>query len=127
MATYNPPAFPRRPKHSTLFSEARYQLQLTYYRYEINTALYVMSPGEKFAYNFIFFSILILLFSASYYYLPSAMYLSIERLGYYFTGTTKLDVVGTIPGSGVLQGSGDAMASLAEAGSVLNASGSLGS
>ena len=114
MATYNPPAFPRRPKQYSLFSELRYQLQLTHYRYEINTALYVMSPGEKLAYNVIFISFLVLLLSATYYYLPSAVYVSIQRLAYYITGSSKVDMPG-IPAAEVLQRSGEAARSLAEA------------
>ncbi|KAI7111231.1 hypothetical protein D0869_10482 [Hortaea werneckii] len=91
MATYNPASFPRRPapKDSNLFTETRYQLQLAYYRYEINSALYVMSPGEKFAYNMIVLSLLALLLTSVYYYFPNTLRLGVHRLGYYITGTSS--------------------------------------
>ncbi|KAI7545255.1 hypothetical protein KC331_g6327 [Hortaea werneckii] len=91
MATYSPASFPRRPapKDSNLFTETRYQLQLAYYRYEINSALYVMSPGEKFAYNMIVLSLLALLLTSVYYYFPNTLRLGVHRLGYYITGTSS--------------------------------------
>ncbi|KAI7257301.1 hypothetical protein KC343_g7558 [Hortaea werneckii] len=91
MATYNPASFPRRPapKDSNLFTETRYQLQLAYYRYEINSALYVMSPGEKLAYNMIVLSLLALLLTSVYYYFPNTLRLGVHRLGYYITGTSS--------------------------------------
>ncbi|CZT23334.1 uncharacterized protein RCC_09046 [Ramularia collo-cygni] len=58
MSTFNPPSFPRRPKQQTLLSNAKYQIQLAYFRYSVNTALYVMSPGEKLAFNTIVLSAL---------------------------------------------------------------------
>lgn len=121
MATYNPPAFPRRPKQSNPWSELRYQLQLNYYRYEINTALYVMSPGEKLAYNMIFLSFFILFVSAVYYYLPSAVYLFVRRLAYYFTGHGKLHVASTHAVK-VVHISRRAIASLVDGGKGPNAS-----
>ena len=122
MATYNPPAFPRRLKQSTLFSELRHWTQLTYYRYEINTALYVMSPGEKLAYNIMSFSFAVLLLSAVYYYLPPALYISTHRLTYYFTGTTNKLLVARVLGSDVRQGTANVVSSLSEAGRVVNSS-----
>jgi hypothetical protein len=130
METYNPPAFPRRPnpKQSNLFSEMQYQIQLAYYRYEINTAQYVMSPGEKLAFNFIIFSFLFLFLSAIYYYLSHAIYLSARRLAYYLngciTGNSRMQVARmSAPGMEVLMSTGgEAMRSLAEGGKVANAS-----
>jgi len=89
MSTYNPPAFPRRPKCSNFLTEARYQLQLAYYRYETNTPLYVMSPGEKFAYNFMVLSLLVMLVTSVYYYFPATVRAAVQRLGYYFTGSLQ--------------------------------------
>lgn len=126
MATYKPPSFPRKPspKNSNVVSDLQYQLRLLYYRYEINTGQYVMSSGEKFAYNFVFFSFVALLLSAVYYYLPSAMYMSGHRLGYYFTGSNKLDVARMSAASAEVLRSNDAEAvrSLAEHGQRINAS-----
>ena len=110
MSSYNPPSFPRRLKTFSLFSELRYQAHLIYYRYEINTALYGMSPDEKLAYNIILASFLLLLLSAVYYYLPSAIYVSIYQLSYYFTGQYSVQVPG-IAGLGVLESSTDVMTS----------------
>lgn len=127
MATYKPPSFPRKPspKNSNLFSDLQYELHLLYYRYQINTGLYVMSPGEKFAYNFVFFGFLALLLSAVYYCLPRAVYLSAHRLGFYFTGSNRLDVSRMAAASAqVLRSSGaEAVRSLVEQGKVVNASG----
>lgn len=90
MATYTPACFPRRPKHSTFFSEIRYQWQLFYYRYEVNTPLYVMSENEKLAFNLAVLSILLPLFFAIYWYLPGAVIFSLRRLGYYLTGSSAI-------------------------------------
>ncbi|KAK4497065.1 hypothetical protein PRZ48_011514 [Zasmidium cellare] len=122
MATYNPPSFPRRPKHSNILSETKYLLQLNYYRYEINTGMYVMSPCEKLVYNMVFLSLLVLLFSAVYYYLPKTTIIGLQRLAYYFTGSHKLHVNSVVVAQGVLHSSGEAVASLAEQRAVLNAS-----
>lgn len=125
MATYNPPSFPRKPnpKQSNIFSELRYQAQLAYYRYEVDTALYVMSPGEKFAYNIIFLSFLILFFSAIVYVLPTAVYVSTHRLAYYFTGTGKLHVTGlsALVGERARSSASEAVRSLTDAGRAINA------
>ena len=71
MATYNPLPFPRRAKSPTLFNEFRYQAQLLHYRYEINTGQYVMSPGEKLAFNMFNLAVVMLFFSAIYYCMPA--------------------------------------------------------
>ncbi|CAK4030736.1 hypothetical protein FE78DRAFT_32607 [Lecanosticta acicola] len=118
MATYNPPPFPRRPKNANLLTETRYQFQLAYYRYEINTALYVMSPGEKLAYNIVVMSLLALLFSAVYYYLPKTTITGLQRLAYYITGSHRMHRL-DVASAGVMQSSGaEAMASL---GGMMNA------
>lgn len=122
MATYNPPSFPRRPKQSNLFTETKYLLQLSYYRYEVNTGMYVMSPGEKFVLNMIFFSIFALLFSAVYYYLPRTTIIGVRRLAYYFIGHHKLHMNDVVVARGVFQSSGEAAASLTGQGAVLNVS-----
>lgn len=122
MATYHPPSFPRRPKHSNIFTETKYVLQLNYYRYEVNTGMYVMSPGEKFVYNMIFFSLLALFFSAVYYYLPRTTVIGLRRLAYYFTGSHKLHMNDVVRAQNVLQNSGEAAASLTGQGAVLNIS-----
>ena len=130
MPTYNPPAFPRKPnpKEANLFSELQYQIRLAHYRYEVNTAQCVMSPGEKFAFNFITFSILALFLSAIYYYLPPAIYLSTRRLTYYLngrvTGSSRMQVSRmSAAGMEVLRSiGGEAMRSLAQDGKVANAS-----
>jgi hypothetical protein len=80
-----------------------------------------MSPGEKFAYNLIVLSFLILFLTAIYYYLPPAVHVSLHRLSYYFMGSNKLHVAA---GAQVLRSSGnEAVRSLADAGKVVNASG----
>jgi len=69
MSTYSPSPFPRRPKTPSTTGEIRYQAQLLYYRYEINTGLYVMSPGEKLAFNLVNLTLATLFLSFVYYYL----------------------------------------------------------
>lgn len=122
MATYNPPSFPRRPKHSNLFTETKYLFQLSYYRYEVNTGMYVMSAAEKFVLNMIVFSLLALLLSALYYYLPRSTIIGLRRLTYYFTGHHKLRMNGVVIARSVLQSSGAVAASLTRQGAVLNVS-----
>ena len=80
MATYNPSPFPRRAKEPTPFNELRYQAQLLYYRYEINTGLYVMSPGEKLAFNLFFLGLATLLLSAVYYCMPLSVVRSLHKV-----------------------------------------------
>lgn len=123
MGTYNPPAFPRRPKVSTPLSELRYEVQILYYRYEINTALYVMSAGEKIAFNLVLVLFLVLSFSTIYYCLPQALSASIRRIAHYYGGSsnTKLSVAG-VAGAEVMKRTSDAMASLAESNARMNAS-----
>lgn len=80
-----------------------------------------MSPGERFAYKVIVLSIFVLFLSAVYYYLPSAIYMSIERLAYYSTGSSRLHVAGVYVTEAV-RSSRETMASLANTGKVMNAS-----
>lgn len=130
MATYNPPSFPRRPKNSNVFTEAKYQLHLTYYRYEINTALYVMSPGEKTAFNLVLLSLITFLAFGVYYYLPRATVFGLHRLAYYLTGTQRLASSMAAPAPNIahelFQSTSEAMSSLSDQGMrVLNATASL--
>lgn len=80
MPTYEPLPFPRRPKTSTFFSELQYQAQLLQYRYEINTGLYVMSPGEKLAFNVFHLILVTLLLIAAYYCMPIFMVRGLHQL-----------------------------------------------
>jgi hypothetical protein len=57
-----------------------YQAQLMYYRYEINTGLYVMSPGEKLAFNLVNLTIATLLLSVVHYFLPVSLVGYAQRL-----------------------------------------------
>lgn len=128
MGTYSPAAFPRRPKNSNIFSEAYYQWQLAYYRYEVNTGLYVMSTAEKAAFNLVVFSLLALCLAFTYYCLPRAAIEALQRLAYYLTGYYKMPTAITAPiphlAQRVLQRSGEAVASLGHDGgtAALNAS-----
>lgn len=115
MATYTPAAYPRRPKQNTFFSEASYQVKLAYYRYELNTGQYVMSPGEKIAYNLIVMLLLGLLFSAVYFYLPRTTIIGLQRLAYYFTGShhrLEMEVMKGMQGVISQSGSAESVASL---------------
>jgi hypothetical protein len=80
MATYEPLPFPQRPKSPSLAASICYQAQLMYYRYEINTGLYVMSPGEKSAFNLVNLTIATLLLSVVYYFLPLSLVGFAQRL-----------------------------------------------
>ena len=51
-----------------------------------------MSPGEKLAYNLIVLSAIAFFLIAVVYYLPAALYMSMERLAYYLTGSRKMHV-----------------------------------
>ena len=80
MSTYEPYPFPRRPKSPSMIGDVRYQVQLMYYRYEINTGLYVMSPGEKLAFNLVNLTVAALLLSVVYYFLPRSLVGYAQRL-----------------------------------------------
>lgn len=116
MATFNPASFPRRPKRSNIFTEAWYHTKLAYYQYEVNTGMYVMSPGEKTAYNLIVLSLLVLLVSTVYYCRPRTMIPGLERLAYYLTGYYRQSVavmLETPPiARNIWQSTGEAAASL---------------
>jgi len=56
-----------------MVGEIRYQAQLMYYRYEINTGLYVMSPGEKLAFNLVVLAFAALLLSVVYHFMPLSL------------------------------------------------------
>ena len=125
MSTYNPPSFPRRPKSPSLAGDLRYQAQLAYYRYEINTGLYVMSPGEKLAFNLVHLFLVTLMLSAVYYYLPVSLTRPLARLPHLLTGSLSSR---TVPKVNVheavlhARGAGEAIASLTEGGMGHNAS-----
>lgn len=128
MGTYSPATFPRRPtKNSNIFTEAYYQLQLAYYRYEVNTGLYVMSTAEKIAFNLVLLSLVALCLAAIHYCLPRAAIEVLSRIAYYATGSYKMPTPVTKPipelARRIIQGGGEAVASLANGGTVvLNAS-----
>jgi hypothetical protein len=92
MATYDPSPFPRRAKNPSLLNELRYQAQLLHFRYEINTGLYVMSPGEKLAFNLFFLGLATLLLYAVYYCLP----LSVVRNLHKAVGSVGSSVKGSV-------------------------------
>lgn len=114
MSTYNPPQFPRRSKISTPISELHYQAKLLHYRYEINTGLYVMSPGEKLAFNLIFLALTTLLLSAVYYCIPLFMIRSLHKLASLVGSSVKGSVYRVEVRTAVLQGgiAGEHVASL---------------
>lgn len=125
MSTYTPASFPRRPKLPTLAGSLRYQAQLAYYRYEINTGLYVMSPGEKLALNLINLFVATLMLSALYYCTPAVLSAPIRRLA--------LQVGGNLGGGSVqkvqtyeailnARAAGEAVASLSHGGMAGNGS-----
>ena len=117
---------PRRPaaKNCNILTEARYQIQLAYYRYEINTALYVMSPGEKLAYNTIVLGLLGLLVISVFYYFPNTLRFGVQRLGYYITGTSGSKIHVEMPDARrvLVDRSMEAVSSLRDAGGMANAS-----
>ncbi|GAB7332706.1 hypothetical protein MBLNU13_g04452t1 [Cladosporium sp. NU13] len=104
MSTYNPPSFPRRSKTSTPINELYYQARLLHYRYEINTGLYVMSPGEKLAFNLIFLALATLLLSTVYYCTPPFVTQSLHRLAGFLCSGVKGSVYRVDVSTAVLQG-----------------------
>ncbi|TKA27929.1 hypothetical protein B0A50_03994 [Salinomyces thailandicus] len=129
MATYHPPSIPRRPSSkssSNFFHEIRYQLQLAYYRYEVNTGQYVMSPGEKLACNAILLGLLALLVTSLRYAFPSTLRVSVHGLGYYMAGlprqTLSIDMSGDHAGGLLAKRVLEAASSLKDGGGMANAS-----
>ena len=125
MATYDPLPFPRRPKTPSVAGDIRYQAQLLYYRYEINTGLYVMSPGEKLAFNCVVLTIAALLLSVVYYLLPLSLVGCAQRLiGGVWSNLSNAGVRERKMQGALLQGllPGEAAASLRESSVAGNAS-----
>ncbi|KAK4612114.1 hypothetical protein CLAFUW4_13360 [Fulvia fulva] len=122
MATYQPCSFPRPPskEESSIFTKVKYQLHLAYYRYEVNTGQYVMSPGEKLTYNLVVFSLLGLFFFAVSYCLPRSAIAAIHRLVYDLTGHRQalINILRAMDGV-VQQSSGGVIARLKGAGVVV--------
>jgi hypothetical protein len=104
MSTYNPPQFPRRSKTSTPINDLHYQAKLLHYRYEINTGLYVMSPGEKLAFNLIFLALVTLLVSAVYYCLPLFVLRSLHRVAGFVGSSVKGSIYRVEVRTAILQG-----------------------
>lgn len=104
MSTYNPPSFPRRSKTSNFINEFHYQARLLHYRYEINTGLYVMSPGEKLAFNLIFLALATLVLSTFYYCLPLFVIRSLHSLADFVSSGVKGSVYRVEVMTAVLQG-----------------------
>jgi Na+-transporting NADH:ubiquinone oxidoreductase subunit NqrB len=106
-------------------SSIRYQAQLIYYRYEINTGLYVMSPGEKLAFNLVNLTIVALLLSVVYYFLPLSLVGYVQHLvGGVWESITNAKAQEKKMQGALLQGllPGEATASLREGGMGANAS-----
>jgi hypothetical protein len=104
MSTYNPPSFPRRSKTTNFINEFHYQARLLHYRYEINTGLYVMSPGEKLAFNLMFLALAALVLSTVYYCLPLFVIRSLHRLAGFLCSGVKSSVYRVEVRTAVLQG-----------------------
>lgn len=104
MSTYSPPSFPRRSKTSNFINEFHYQAKLLHYRYEINTGLYVMSPGEKLAFNLIFLALVTLVLSTVYYCLPVFVIRNLHRVAGFIGGSFKSSVYRVEVRTAVLQG-----------------------
>lgn len=92
MPSFNPPELPIKssPKDRSTLKELQYQARLFHYRYEINTGLHVMSPGEKLTFNLIVLGLLWLLVMNIIYYLRATVRSSVERFCYYLTGRLRL-------------------------------------
>lgn len=91
MVNYQPAVSPDRPKQHTVLSAITYHVKLAYFRYEILTGQYIMSAGEKTAYNLINLSLLALCLAAVVY-LPGSLYLGCQRLAYYLTGSEEIRI-----------------------------------
>ena len=53
-----------------MFSYVKNKVAHWYLQYELNTAIYMLEPAEKFAMNSLFFSIFALVTSSAFFYLP---------------------------------------------------------
>lgn len=114
MSTYNPPSFPRHSKTPSPINELHYQAKLLHYRYEINIGLYVMSSGEKMAFNLLFLALATLLLTTVYYCLPLFMIRSLHRIVGFVGNSVQGSVYQVEVRTAVLQGgfAGEHVASL---------------
>ncbi|KIW20159.1 hypothetical protein PV08_00734 [Exophiala spinifera] len=86
------PKVTRENKSSYLSSFVRW-LQLKKYQYEVTFSLYMLTPTEKFVFNFILFMLVSLLVTAAYYYLPDHVFLIYNRVWYYLQGELAYSAV----------------------------------
>lgn len=74
-----------RAEESYLSSLVRW-LQVKKYQYEVTFSLYMLTPTEKFIFNFIVFVLIAMLVVAASMYLPNHASLMYRRLWYYVHG-----------------------------------------
>jgi hypothetical protein len=85
MTLYHAKASKQRP--SKLLQSLLYPVQISYYRYKVTFALYMMTPGEQLILNLFFLSCIALLGAGVFFYLPSFVLRSAMRLAWYYGGS----------------------------------------
>ncbi|KAJ9502186.1 hypothetical protein LTR99_001030 [Exophiala xenobiotica] len=75
----------RENRTSPMSSFVRW-LRLKKYQYEVTFSLYMLTPTERFIFNFILFMLISLLVTAAYYYLPNHILIIYNRVWYYLQG-----------------------------------------
>ncbi|ETI23236.1 hypothetical protein G647_05034 [Cladophialophora carrionii CBS 160.54] len=73
-------------RRTSYFASAKQWLQLKKYQYEVTFSLYMLTPTEKFIFNFILFLLVSLLVTAATLYLPSHIGVIYNRMSYYVHG-----------------------------------------
>ncbi|EEA26911.1 hypothetical protein TMatcc_004807 [Talaromyces marneffei ATCC 18224] len=81
-------------------------LRLKNYQYEVTFALYMLTPTEKFIFNFIVLTIVSLFCTAAYVYLPDHVAQIYGHVHYYFTADVSMIKEYIPSASSILQGNG---------------------
>ncbi|KAL1999191.1 hypothetical protein VTN02DRAFT_4903 [Thermoascus thermophilus] len=80
-------------------------LRLKVYQYEVTFAIYMLTPTEKFIFNSLLISLVTLLVTAAYVYLPDHVMAIGSRAYYYWAGDRVLDATYIQSASSVLRNS----------------------
>ncbi|RAO64991.1 uncharacterized protein BHQ10_001003 [Talaromyces amestolkiae] len=94
------------PPSPSVFTSFLRWLRLKNYQYEVTFALYMLTPTEKFIFNFIVLTIVSLFVTAAYVYLPDHVAQIYGHVHYYFTADVSMIKEYIPSASSILQGNG---------------------
>ncbi|KAI9934061.1 hypothetical protein ASPWEDRAFT_48664 [Aspergillus wentii DTO 134E9] len=81
-------------------------IRLKIYQYEVTFAVYMLTPTEKFIFNSLIISLLTMVFTAAYIYLPDHLRTIYSHMYYYCVGERPIITTGLPSISSVFRESG---------------------